>query len=225
MQRRVEPEILDSLQPDHPEAVRNRRELRLVNRIMGNAAWFIRGFEKHVGRGERVLELGAGTGELARQLQAAGYTVDGLDLWPRPKAWPESRAWHRADLCTFDQFASYPVVIANLILHQFVDSDLARLGARIAPHARVVLASEPARRRGIQLLYGAAAQLGGVGSVSRHDGWVSIRAGFRGDELPLRLGLTAPKWKTRCTTTFGAYRMIAVKSEHDAGNESHTPSP
>jgi hypothetical protein len=44
--------------------------------------------------------------------------------------------------------------------------------------------------------------------VTRYDMQVSIRAGFRGDELPRSLALQAPwNWKSRCTM-FGANRVV-----------------
>ncbi len=42
MQRTPQPELLDSLPPQHPDALHNRRDLRLTNRVMGNHRWLIR---------------------------------------------------------------------------------------------------------------------------------------------------------------------------------------
>ncbi len=212
MQRTLEPELLDSLPHDHPDALHNRRDLRLTNAIVGNHRWFVRTLPRLLRTGEVTLELGAGTGELGRRLAATGVTLDGLDLWARPSDWPPQRAWHRADLCAFDGFADYRAVIGNLIFHQFSTADLARLGENLRRHARVVVACEPARRRISQLLYRGLGPLFGANHVSLHDAHVSIAAGFRADELPRALGLTAPEWETRCqTTVLGVYRMIAVR--------------
>src|SRR5580698_3898368 len=101
MQRQLQPEILDSLPHSHPDAAHNRRDLRIINRAMGNPRWFLRELPPLLRPGERVLELGAGTGDLGIALNALGIPVDGLDLWPRPAAWPAARAWHQADLKTF----------------------------------------------------------------------------------------------------------------------------
>jgi SAM-dependent methyltransferase len=212
MRRTLEPEILDSLSPGHPDAVHNRRDLRLVNRVMGNHRWFGRVLPRLLHRGEKVLELGAGTGELGLRLAVSGIAVDGLDLWPRPVGWPGARAWHVADLRGFSGYAEYPVVIGNLIFHQFSETDLAALGAELRGHARVILACEPARRRRFQFLYALFAPLFGANHVSRHDGRVSIAAGFRGGELPRLLGLEPRTWDCRCTSTLlGGYRMIALR--------------
>ena len=211
MQRHLQPEILDSLPPDHPDARHNRRDLRIINRVMGNPRWFLRELPPLLRPGERVLELGCGTGELARLLQARGISVDGLDLWPRPETWPAAREWHSADLLEFDGYGDYPVVIANLILHQFSDADLSRLGKKLRA-ARVVLACEPARSRRSQFMFAALSPIIGANYVSRHDARVSIAAGFVGGELPRVLGLDGGPWTFRCDRTyFGACRMIALK--------------
>ena len=119
MQRTVQPEILDSLPPDHPDALHNRRDLRVINRVMGNFRWLLRSLRSLRTEGDAVIEVGAGTGELGRLLLAQGIPVAGLDLWPRPAGWPDARDWHTADLRAFDGYDRYPVVVGNLILHQF----------------------------------------------------------------------------------------------------------
>jgi hypothetical protein len=212
MLRVCQPEMLDSLPPDHPDAVHSRRDLVLINRIMGNQAWFERTLPPLVRRGESVLELGAGTGALARALGSLGVPVDGLDLWPRPGAWPTEREWHTCDLRAFAGFAGYPVVIGNLIFHQFNDAELSTLGAKLRREARIIVASEPERRRISQIATAAFALLLGVSRVTRHDAHVSVGAGFRGDELPRLLGLADGAWQYSCrTTTGGANRMVAVR--------------
>ncbi len=212
MQRTLQPELLDSLPPDHPDALHNRRDLRLTNQIIGNLRWFGRHLPPLVRAGEPVLEIGAGVGELGRSLITQGVACDGLDLWPRPVDWPENRAWHVADLRHFDGYAAYPIVIGNLIFHQFSASELAALGAILTATARVIVASEPVRRRASQVLFRSVAPLLGANHVSLHDAHVSIAAGFRGAELPCSLGLSADQWEIRCSTSLlGAYRMTAVR--------------
>lgn len=211
MPRLLEPEWLDSLPPDHPDAVHNRRDLRLTNWVLGNHRWIARTLRAHLRPGEIILEVGAGTGELGHRLAAAGHAVDGLDLWPRPPGWPEQRAWHVADLRAFGGYAHYPVVIGNLIFHQFSDEELAALGAVLRRSARVIVASEPHRRRISQVLYRTLGPLFGANRVSLHDAHVSIAAGFRGEDLPRALGLHPDAWDIRCEATLlGAYRMVAV---------------
>jgi 2-polyprenyl-3-methyl-5-hydroxy-6-metoxy-1,4-benzoquinol methylase len=212
MKRACEPELLDSLPHDHPDAVRNRRDLRLINKVMRNGAWFERMLPRLVRPGERVLEVGAGMGEMGVALNARGVAVDGLDLWPRPLAWPDGRAWHQADLRAFAGYGAYPVVIGNLILHQFTQAELAEVGSTLRRTARIVLACEPWRRKISQTIMAAIAPLFGANHVTLHDSRVSIAAGFVGDELPLALGMSPAEWDYSCATTaLGALRMVAVR--------------
>jgi SAM-dependent methyltransferase len=209
-QRTIQPELLDTLPADHPAALHNRRDLRIVNRAMGNFRWFARTLPTVLQPGNRVLELGAGTGELGALLHARGVAVDGLDLWPRPRAWPAACAWHQVDITTFTDYSAYTAVIGNLILHQFPDHILAELGSRLRDQTRVLMFCEPLRRRTFQWLYRLSAPLLGANHVSRHDGHVSIAAGFRGGELPRHLGLTSAGWECRVENSWlGANRVIA----------------
>jgi len=212
MRRQVQPEILDTLPPNHPDALHNRRDLRLTNGIMGNHRWFARTLPPLVRTGERILEIGAGDGALGLRLAARGVPVDGLDLWPRPGAWPAARAWHRTDLLKFGGFADYEVIIGNLIFHQFPADQLAALGRQLVRTARVIVACEPMRRRVSQVVFARLAPLLGANAVSLHDAHVSIAAGFCERELPEMLGLDASRWEVRCSTRpLGAYRMVAVR--------------
>jgi hypothetical protein len=212
MLRACHPELLDSLPPDHPDAIHNRRDLRIINRIMGNRGWFERTLPRLLLPGDRVLELGAGTGEMGLALIRRGIPVDGLDLWPRPGNWPAEREWHTANLNTFSGYGAYAVVIANLILHQFTAMELSSLGGKLQLSARVILACEPERRRASQVLMGAIGPLLGANHVTLHDARVSIEAGFKGEELPDFLGLDAEDWLFSCRTTAGgALRMVAVR--------------
>ena len=225
MQRSLQPELLDSLPPDHPDALHNRRDLRLTNRIVGNHRWFARMLPPLLRADETALELGAGTGELGRTLAACGVAVDGLDLWPRPADWPRERVWHAADLREFDGYGPYAAVFGNLIFHQFSDADLAALGAKLRRSARVIAACEPERRRISQLLYRAIGPVLGANHVSLHDAHVSIAAGFRGQELPRALGLDAAEWDIRCTTSaLGIYRMEAIKRSCGSGLARDRPA-
>lgn len=211
-QRQLQPEILDTLAPNDPAALHNRRDLRVTNFIAGSHRWLRRTLARHVRPGERLLEIGAGTGELGRSLQERGLPADGLDLWPRPSNWPTGHAWHVADLLTFDGYDAYAVICGNLIFHQFSDADLAKLGNRLRDRTRLIVACEPARRRTSQILYRLFGPVFGANYVSLHDAHVSIAAGFRGDELPRALGLTAPVWDIQCeVSVLGLYRMIATR--------------
>jgi len=214
--RRVQPELLDSLPPGHPDALHNRRDLRFFNGLMGNYRWFARALRQHLRPGDRLLELGAGEGDLAKYLRRALPNKDishtGLDLWPRPADWPATQEWHRTDLTKFPAYANYNVILGNLILHQFEDDALADLGRQWHDRARLLIFCEPARHM-LHLAQLPLARLAGINYVSRHDARVSIEGGFRGRDLPRLLGVDAPPWRCELSHTFlGAYRLIAVRN-------------
>lgn len=209
--RRVEPEILDGLDPASPTARASRRDLRLINRLMGSEAWFERSLRRHLRVGETVLEIGAGTGELGASLRSVAPGIAGLDLIPRPIGWPETAQWFEKDVLAFTDWAGFPVVIGNLFFHHFEDEQLARLGARMNG-ARMIIASEPLRLNRTVRLFSLICPLIRAHPVTRHDGRVSIAAGFRHDELPRLLGLDTAIWNWRVSATLrGASRLVAVK--------------
>lgn len=212
MRRTVEPEWLDELPPYDPAAVHSRRDLRWINRRLGTSAWLRAQLAAHRVPGERMLELGAGDGTLAHDLTSTigveHYAA--LDRAPCPPGW--SGAWHETDVFNFPDWPRYPVVIASLFLHHFQPEQLRQLGAAFVPHARLLLFSEPARRRRFQWLFAFGCRFAGAHAVTRHDGHVSIAAGFSADELPVFLGLDphAWRWTTEITRT-GAYRLCAER--------------
>lgn len=212
MRRILEPELLDSLPPQDPDAMHSRRDLRLTNRILGNHRWLTRTLRPLLREREVALELGAGTGELGQRLAAHNVLTDGIDRCPRPNNWPGDRSWHVADLRHFDGYDRYPVIFGNLIFHHFDERELAHLGEILQQHARVIVACEPARRRSSQRLFATIAPLLRANRVTLHDAHISIAAGFVGDELPRALGLAPSVWDCRCTTTLlGSYQMVAQR--------------
>ncbi|MEO6739446.1 MAG: hypothetical protein ABIP20_04285 [Chthoniobacteraceae bacterium] len=213
MQRRVEPELLDTLRAEDPAARRSRRELRMINAIMGNHRWLARELRRSIRPGWRVLELGAGDGAFGAQLVAGGICdprqLIGFDLAPCPDAWPEESNWTCGDVLK-GNMPEAEIVVANLFLHHFRPEALAQLGARLPTKCRILLANEPARRR-LHLVQGALLSvLALLSRVTRHDMRVSIGAGFLGDELPGALGIGG--WKCESSATFlGAHRLRAER--------------
>ncbi len=223
MNRLVEPEMLETLAEDDPGAIQSRKDLLLVNGIMGNHRWIMRELRQRIRPGWRVLELGAGDGALSQKLIQRGICqpaqISALDLASRPTDWPAEAAWHQRDLFA-ETLPDAEVIIANLFLHHFEEAQLAELGKRLPSTARLILAAEPARYRFHQIQGGLFCRLMRLHFVTRNDMMISIRAGFRGDELSQALGLD-PEWTStsRCGA-FGAYQWEAIRDASSSLAES-----
>ncbi|YCM45546.1 class I SAM-dependent methyltransferase [Verrucomicrobiaceae bacterium 227] len=198
MKREVRPELLDSLPGDDPEALRSRRDLRLINFLMGNERWILRHLD-----GASMVELGAGGGDLTRQLGELG-PVTGLDFLEKPEGL--DCEWRAGDL--FETFAETEgeAVVANLVLHHFEDEQLARLGELVRTRRRLV-AVEPWRSRAS---LGEGAMLWPfINRVTKHDMMVSIWAGFQKGELPELLKLGSEwEWQEE-VSLLGGLRVVA----------------
>lgn len=203
MLRQVLPEILDHLPADDPEAVRSRRDLRLINFLMGNERWILRQ-ARRLAPGS-IAELGAGEGSLSGKLSAIA-PVDSYDLAPRPAYLAPQVTWHPGDL--FDNPpVSGGLLVANLFLHHFEGDHLQSL-ARCCAGFQTLCFVEPLRTPNALRL--GAGMLPFVNRVTRHDMMVSIRAGFVPGELPELLELDPGKWHVRQQSTWrGGIRMLA----------------
>lgn len=196
-------ELLDALPSEAPEAQRSRRDLRLINGLMGNERWIL-----GVLRGLKgdVVELGAGDGCLTRKMMP-GRQVTGLDFQEKPEEL--DCHWVSGDL--FESLAEVkaPVVVANLILHHFEEERLARLGELFRERQALVFV-EPWRSR-LALVEGGLL-FPFVNRVTRHDMMVSIRAGFVRGELQRFLGL-GEEWAWREEVSLlGGLRVVAYRS-------------
>ncbi len=208
MERLLIPELLDSLDPAHPDAVRSRRDLRAIDVFMGNSRWILRGLRQAGFAAGKVAELGAGEGRLAAWIAKSfpGADVTGLDLVPRPEGLSPRIGWESGDFFQTLEALRPDAVVASLVLHHFSDDALRELGRWIR-QARVVVFSEPWRDP-VPLRLSALA-MPFVGRVTRHDMPASIRAGFREGELPLLLGLDAGPWRVVESCRWqGALRML-----------------
>ncbi len=210
--RSVLPELLDSLAPDSPEAQRSRSELRMINWLMGNHRWICRELGRTCRKSDRILELGAGDGGLARlawsETVAEPARWSSLDLAPAPPKWPKDASWYQRDLFEGAELPQTEIVVANLFLHHFQSGQLAELGRRLPESCRMIIASEPVRHWVHRVQGQGLSVLARLSPVTRHDMLVSIDAGFMGEELPEALGLVG--WKTVVSRTLlGAYRMRA----------------
>jgi len=215
MNRLVEPEILDELAWDDPEAVRSRRDLRLVNGLMGNLRWMRRVLDRLGVR--RVVEIGAGGGELLEGLAGKGREVLGVDLAPRPKRLKDGVEWIQGDVREVlagmtsgsgkGRGTGRGFVAGNLILHHFEDGALHELGSVLRRFEGLCF-SEP-RRSPLALAEGYALWPL-VNRVTRHDMMASIRAGFVRGELPRLLDLDGAAWNVcERSTLRGACRLVA----------------
>lgn len=193
--RTLEPEWLDELDPADARAKRARRELRLVNAIMGNAGFIARALAGSIAEGAKIADLGAGDGALmmrvARQLGTRALRLSLVDRAcpPSPQALARYGAlgWEvtpcAADV--FDWLAGAPyfdAITVNLFLHHLEGLRLRQLLRLAAARTRLFVACEPRRSR-VALLGSRALVLLGCGAVTRHDAVLSVRAGFHGREL------------------------------------------
>jgi hypothetical protein len=206
--RVVQPEILDHLPADHPDARASRRDLRRINGWMGNYRWIVSRLRPVSGPPPRVLELGAGDGPVLpaiRPRDRGRWKWAGLDRAPRPAHWPEEWPWIQADVFS----AHWPeadVIVANLFLHHFGGDQLRELFAKTPLSARRWIICEPVRRsRHVGQLF--FLRCFGMNAVTWHDARVSIAAGFLGEELPRVLD-PAGEWVWESSVTFfGSYRL------------------
>jgi hypothetical protein len=193
MSRVVEPEILDDLPVQAPEARRSRGDLVRVNALMRHAHHIRRALPGHV---TRIVDLGAGDGTLLlNMLENDPGRVRHVTLVDRrPVADETTIAQFRrlevaVDIIVADVFdwlrgstVHRPAIIANLFLHHFQTPALQELLGLAARRCDIFIACEP--RRGTWPAF-AASLLGVIGCnrVTRHDARISVRAGFRGSEL------------------------------------------
>ena len=213
-ERLVQAEILDTIDEEDPGAQSSRKDLRRLNTLMGSYSWFarlIRALDSRPG----ILELGPGCGELGRILHRKGICpaghYRGVDLCQRPDAWPQSWQWSREDIKHVSLDPSEKLIIGNLVLHHFTDKELNEIGRHLQTYATTMIFNEPARYRFHQKQL-KFLRIAGLHPITRHDGHVSIHAGFREEELPHALKLDPSQWNWVCNETLrGCYRMVAYR--------------
>lgn len=210
MKRIVQSELLDTLPPDDPRAVRSRRDLQRVNGWMRHHVIMADVLQSALNRRApgQITELGAGDGNflfrVAQKLSPVWPNVAVRLIDWQPNVSRETLAaftalgW-RAEAVVADVFRWPPttganeVVIANLFLHHFEPGPLAELLRLISRRATLFIAIEPRRSCGpafcSRLLW-----VIGCNDVTRHDAAVSVRAGFSGRELSL-LWPEKPTWR------------------------------
>jgi SAM-dependent methyltransferase len=198
--RCLEAETLDHLREDDPRAIRSRRDLQRINRIMGNTMIVDALLDRSIPHPPlRIAELGAGDGSLilwiARR-RASGWPgvtltlVDQQDLLSAPTRAAFADLGWTVHAATMDVFAwleskdhpRYDAIFANLFMHHFEADALSRLFRAIAPITKCFVACEPRRAR-IPLFASHLVGAVGANAVTRRDAVLSVRAGFRDREL------------------------------------------
>lgn len=198
LERTVEPEWLDHLPPDDPRAVRSRRDLRVVNRIMGHSRIIRRVLEEHVDTdAPRLAEIGAGDGtqmlavleKLPPRKQGTISIVDMQPLVSDTVLKRYAKRGYTAAIETADVFDwlarqhdTYDAIVANLFVHHFEAPRLITLFALAARCTKLFIACEPWRSR-LPLVGSRLLGLIGCNDVTRHDAYLSVKAGFASTEL------------------------------------------
>ena len=200
-ERVIGPELLDELPAQDPRALRSRRDLRRGNTWLRHPRIMARTLQEglSIHRPLEITELGAGDGHflwrvayrLRKQWPTAEATlVDRLDAFdPLMRNRFSLLGWriHAEVADATDWLRRAPpkangVILCNLFLHQLRREQLAELFCLAARSTRVVIALEP-RREWWTYAYSHLLWMNGSGPITRHDGPVSIRAGFGGREI------------------------------------------
>ena len=208
LDRVIVPEILDSLDPADPRAIRSRRDLRWIDFFLGNSRWIVRQLKKQNPVPARILEIGAGEGGLCRKINCSlpSSSVTGLDLIGRPANLPAAIEWISGNFFNTLNQTGADACVGSLILHHFSDRALRELGTRMQSF-RCIAFCEPLRGRMPLLLSNLSSLF--MGEVTQHDMPVSIRAGFRRGELPALLGLSSKVWNISESSHWrGSLRLI-----------------
>lgn len=187
-QRSREPELLDS-GVSEAETTRNLADLRLVNRFLGGRRRLLAAVRPFVREGGRLLDVGCASADLPAFLvdrlapspMAVGLDVKKAHLRDVPApvrpVVADIEALPFRDRC-------FDVVTASLVIHHFDDGGVARVLESLYRLADRALVVSDLRRAAVPHLFGQAAfPLLFRSPVSVHDGLVSIRRGFRAEEL------------------------------------------
>jgi SAM-dependent methyltransferase len=201
MIRALQSELVDDLPADHPGAIQTRRDLRLINTLMGHTGILTRSLRKMFPRQTptRILEIGAGDGELllriARRLSKKWHDIDVVFvdlqnlLRDEIKADFADLSWGvrsvEADIFKWLNDTAgekKDLILSNLVMHHFTEAELSTLFAAAAARCDAFIALEP-RRSGWPLFWTRRLSLIGCGPATCHDAPISVIAGFTGREL------------------------------------------
>ena len=221
--RRVSAETLDGLAETDPAAMRSRRDLQRIHRVMGTRGMVLSAFSKlaasHAhGQPLRILELGAGDGSLMLGVaQALGKhappveltLLDRQELVSRATLESYAGAGWRAEVmvCDIHDWSASPaapstgeaaghwdLIVCNLFLHHFEGPQLHALLAAIESRCDRFFACEPRRAR-LALAASHLVGLIGANAVTREDAVLSVHAGFCGKELTQIWPQATSRWR------------------------------
>ena len=213
--RCVRSEVLDSLAPGDPKALRSRRDLRRVHRAMRSVSALNHALSRLrlAAHPKSVLDLGAGDGSLLLRLAAALRP-----RWPRVQLTLLDRQ-HIVDSETVESYSRhgwevttvcedvlrwarqaphrrYDLTVATLFLHHFKDAELRELLCGVVSQSRAFIAIEP-RREMLAKVGSRLIGLLGTNAVTREDAVKSVEAGFAGDEITAAWPATDKTWWTQ----------------------------
>ena len=222
--RSTEPELLDA-GVSGPETARSLGDLRLANRWLAGRGNLLRAVRPHVRPGGSFLDVGCASADLpaflcsrlAGPVLAVGLDVKLAHLQGAPRV--VRRVVGDVRSLPFPD-AAFDAVTASLFLHHFDADELAATIGHLYRLARRALVVSDLHRAAVPYLFGRVAfPLVFRSPVSVHDGLVSIRRGFRPDELRSAFE-EAGIPHVRITRRF-PYRLLAVAVRAD---ESQTPA-
>jgi len=207
-ERIVKPEILDSLDPSDPAAIRSRKDLRLINWFMRGETWILKQLAEFPDV-TKIVEIGAGDAHLANKIKVKFPHVEVIacDLQERPENSAPEINWLVGNILESDCFDKDTIVVANLFVHHLDNDALWELSEKISP-CRAIIMVEPHRYWFSKLMGYLTFPF--VNHVTRHDMMISINAGFRYGELA---GLLNIDWHWDETAAIGGIRSIAKQVE------------
>jgi len=217
-------EVLDTLAADDPAAIRSRRDLQRVHRMMRTRAILRQALHPLLASCRnsaplRILELGAGDGSLmlgvARDLAPTWPPVE-LTLLDRQELVDhetvsryDELGWSAvpivADVLDWAAETTVPLpigkamvywdlIVANLFLHHFEGAQLAALLGAITVRSDCFFACEP-RRAMLALAGSHLIGFIGAGKVTREDAVLSVHAGFREKEITALWPANGDEWR------------------------------
>jgi 2-polyprenyl-3-methyl-5-hydroxy-6-metoxy-1,4-benzoquinol methylase len=198
--RETHPERMDDPTSDTARLERTLDQLTLVNLLLSRMRWMLRRWviadmRKDRDRQYRILDIGAGACDIPRWIvrtarkKKISVRVTCVDHDPRVVQYARRRCAAERDIeviqaSAFDIDGSYDYVICNHLLHHLSDPDIARflsIAHRVC--TRRFVCNDLLRSNWSIVGFNIFAALFMRDSFAREDGILSIRKGFRSDEL------------------------------------------